>query len=131
MLQVVAILHNRKLRFAISSLIATACDHILFVVLIQFGTAAAVSNFISQGFGMVINFVLQKQFIFQLKRNAWLAFLLSLVFSLIGLLLGSFIVHFMTSLPAIDQMPYVGKLIATGIVFFYNYFTKRFAFERR
>lgn len=119
------------MRFAFSSIIATSLDHSLFVILVHVGVGAGVSNLFSQGAGMVVNFILQKQFIFNLKRSAWIAFILSLCFSFLGLLFGSLIVHLLTQLPVVDQFQYLGKIIATGIVFFYNYFTKRFAFERR
>jgi putative flippase GtrA len=131
MIKSTTILFNKKLKFAISSVIATGIDHILFVVLVQIGFGSGLSNLFSQGSGMLVNFLLQKEFIFKLERKVWVAFPLSFFFSMIGLLLGSLIVHLLTQLPIVEAIPYIGKVVATGIVFFYNYFTKRFAFEKR
>ena len=126
-----AIYYSKKLRFAISSAIATTVDHILFVVLVHFGLSPGVANVFSQGTGMGINFLLQKEFIFKLNRPLWQAFLFSLGFSMTGLFIGSLLVHIITQLPLIEHVPYLGKVIATCIVFLYNYFTKRYAFEKR
>ena len=126
-----AIYYSKKLKFAISSAIATTVDHVLFVVLVHLGLGPGIANLFSQGLGMVVNFLLQKEFIFKLCRPVWQVFLISLCFSLAGLIIGSSIVHMTTQLPLIEHVPYLGKVIATCIVFLYNYFTKRYAFEKR
>lgn len=126
-----SILQNKKLRFGLTSTMATAIDHILFVFLVHIGLIPGLSNLLSQGSGIVVNFILQKEFIFKVKRKIWMAFMLSLGFSLLGLMLGSMIVHATTFIPVVSKVPYLGKIIGTGIIFFYNYFTKRFAFEKR
>lgn len=118
-----------KVKFATASSVATLLDHGLFLVLLAAGIYPGLSNLISQFGGMVTNFFFQKKYIFDLKRTASNAFLYSLTFSVIGLLVGSGLVHLMMMIPLLESYPYMSKLTVTGLVFFYNYFTKRFSFE--
>ncbi|MGB0840548.1 MAG: GtrA family protein, partial [Chitinophagales bacterium] len=100
------------------------------------------ANIVSAFLGMVINFILQKQFIFILRRKLRTAFLISFVTSIIGISISTAIVYAFTKNNILfypfDQVPlivenyqFLVKLFATGIVFFYNFYMKRFAFEKR
>lgn len=119
-----------KLRFAATSAIATVADHAAFIVLVAFSILPFYANLLSQGLGMCLNFGLQKKFVFTLRRKLGHAFLLSMTFSLGGLLLGSLLVHALSTTALLSPYPYPCKAIATVAVFFYNFYTKRFAFEK-
>ncbi len=119
-----------KLKFAGSGVIATSIDYGLYMVLVQ-SLEPVSSNIISYSLAVMVNFLLQKRFIFTPKRKTSHAFALSIAFSLAGLLLSTLLIYGFNEIRLFDSNQYLIKLIVTGIVFFYNYYTKRFAFENR
>lgn len=121
---------TRQAKFAATSTIATLIDYVIYLVLVSFFFGPVVSNLISYGIGMLVNFQLQKKFIFLLKRKVQLAFALSLSFSLIGMALSTALIFTLTQLSFFMKYQFITKLVVTGIVFFYNFFTKKFAFEK-
>lgn len=124
-------LGKMKMKFGASSSIATVVDYVLYQILVRFLFGPAVSNVISASVGMIINFFLQKRFIFQLRRDARMAFVISVLVSVLGIFISTQIITYLTSHQYFNGNQYVIKAVATGIVFFYNFYMKRFAFERK
>jgi len=120
-----------KARFALSSSLATIIDYVLYQILVKHLFSPVVSNLISASVGMVVNFFIQKKYIFQLNRSAKVAFLISLLVSLGGISIGTTIVKTLNENEYFDNNQYIIKAIATGVVFFYNFYMKRFAFEKK
>lgn len=118
-----------KLKFGLTSSFATLVDYVIYVTLIYVEFTPVVANAISYSNGIVVNFFLQRTFIFQSKRNAYFTFFLSVTFSLIGLGISSLIIYTLLQIPTLNDYPVVVKMISTGVVFFYNFYTKRFAFQ--
>ena len=120
-----------KVKFAMSSSVATLVDYVLYQVLVRYLFSPVVSNLISATVGMVINFFLQKKYIFELKRSVKIAFIISLFVSVGGIGISTIIIHFLNKSEMLAGNQYIIKAIATGTVFFYNFYMKRFAFEKR
>lgn len=121
-----------KAKFATTGLVATSVDVGIFLGLVNFGGfSRVVANVISYSCGMVTNFLLQKRFVFNLQRAAWSAFVLSALVSLGGLSLNTFFVWTFSMIPLLGVYPLVPKLMATGLVFFYNFYLKRYVFEKK
>ena len=120
-----------KVKFAMSSSVATLVDYVLYQVLVRYLFSPVVSNLISATVGMVINFFLQKKYIFELKRSVNIAFIISLLVSVGGIGISTIIIHFLNNSEMLSGNQYIIKAIATGTVFFYNFYMKRFAFEKR
>ncbi len=118
-----------KVKFGLTSTIATAVDHIIYLVLIMYLIESR-AHFISYGIGMIINFLLQKRFVFMLKRRVYIAFIISILFSVLGLFAGTFLIHNFAKINFFSNHKYINKLAVTGIIFIYNFYTKRFAFEK-
>jgi putative flippase GtrA len=118
-----------KIKFGMTSIIATAVDHIIYLVLIRF-IIESKAHFISYAIGMITNFLLQKRFVFMLKRKVYTAFFLSVSFSIIGLFAGTFLIHSFSRIDFFANHKYYNKLLVTLIIFIYNFYTKRFAFEK-
>ena len=55
----------------------------------------------------------------------------SIAFSIVGLLLASIFIQLLVFIPLVAKYPYLAKIITTVLLFFYNYYSKRFAFEKR
>jgi putative flippase GtrA len=124
-------LFKLKFKFAMTSAIATALDYVLYMVLVTWFFAPVVSNIISYSISVVVNFSLQKRYIFTLERKVRTAFLLSVLVSVGGLILSTAIIYVLTKQAFFMEQQLITKLIATGLVFFYNFYLKRFVFEKR
>jgi len=124
-------LFKLKLKFATSSLLATVVDYGLYLFLVGSFFSPVLSNVISAGSGMLINFFVQKKYVFELKRSLKLTFAISLVSSLIGLTLGTGLIYLLNKYPFFEQQQFLTKGLVVGVIFFYNFYLKRFAFEKR
>jgi len=118
-----------KVKFGLTSTITTAIDHIIYLILIKY-LIESKAHFISYGIGIIINFLLQKRFVFMLKRRVYIAFIISVLFSIIGLIAGTLLIHNFAKTEFFSNHKYLNKLAVTGIIFIYNFYTKRFAFEK-
>lgn len=123
----------QKAKFAMTSGLATAVDIGLFYVLIThvFQGQWILSNTIAYGIAVLLNFTLQKLFVFDLKRSLGQAFALAMAVSFGGYLLNTGIIKLLSYIPELAAQPLIPKLIATGIVFFYNFYFKKYVFEKR
>ncbi len=120
-----------KAKYATTSAIATLLEYVVFGILKYQGFTGTYAHIVSYACGMVFNFLLQKRFIFDLKRSVRTAFLLAMLVSLGGMTLSTGIFVGLTQIQWFYENDYVAKLIATGIVFFYNFYLKRFVFEKK
>lgn len=120
-----------KAKYATTSAIATMLEYVVFGILKYQGFTGTYAHIVSYACGMVFNFVLQKRFIFDLKRSVRTAFLMAMLVSLGGMTLSTGIFVGLTQIQWFYENDYVAKLIATGIVFFYNFYLKRFVFEKK
>jgi putative flippase GtrA len=118
-------------RFAMTSGVATLFDYVVYLFLVGRFFSPALSNIISYSGAMILNFILQKRFVFSLQRKLGSAFALALLVSLGGMLISTGIVYTLSRIGFFNEHQYITKLIATGIVFFYNFYFKRFVFEKR
>ncbi len=118
-------------KFLTSSIIATGVDYALFFLLDWLFFGPVTAHAISYPIAVVVNFYLQKRFIFDLKRSLRSAFAISMIFSAIGWGLGVAMMYFLVKIPLFSSHPVLAKIIVTGILFFFNFFTKRYAFEKR
>ncbi len=111
--------------------LATSVDYFLYLFLVNRIFPPVVANIVSYSCSVVINFLLQKRFVFQLKGSASRAFAGSMLVSLGGLALSTGIIWSLNHLYFFEQRQYLTKLCATGLVFFYNFYFKRYVFEQK
>lgn len=117
-------------KFFSTSLVATLVDFALYTALLSI-LMPVTSHFISASSGMVVNFILQRKWVFKATRDVKTSFILSLIFSMGGILLGGLIIFGLTTFVFFIYNPLIAKIIAIGIIFFYNYITKKIAFGDR
>jgi len=120
-----------KLRYVSASVIATFVDYGLYGLLSWQGLSPVAAHIPSFSAGMVTNFLLQKKYVFQLQRRTHVAFGMAVLVSLGGLLLTTLLIGWLIRFPFFDTYHVVAKLVASGVVFFYNFYLKRYIFERR
>ncbi|MFT4758966.1 MAG: putative flippase GtrA [Paraglaciecola sp.] len=120
-----------KFKFALTSLVATALDYTLYIILVYQSFTPVLANTIAYTIAVILNFSLQKKFVFSMKRKERTVFMMAIGVSVVGLGLSNLIIWSLTQYPFFIEHPYVTKLIATGLVFFWNFYMKRFVFERK
>ncbi len=122
---------KEKIPFAITGGIATGVNYGLFMLLADRYLERVPATMIAYSSSVVLNFFMQRYFVFELKRSARSAFGLSMLVSGGGLVLDAVLVGGLNLIPFFHARKWLTKLLATGIVFFYNYYGKRRVFEGR
>lgn len=120
-----------KVKFAGAGAFATGVDYVLYLVLVNRILSPVLSNIVSYGTAVLINFTMHKRFIFSQKGATLPTFLASFSASMIGLSLSTAIIYGLNRWDFFAQHQYLTKLLTTGTLFFYNFYSKRFVFERR
>ena len=118
-------------RFGMTGLVATSVNYFLYLFLVHRVLPPVPATMIAYFTGGVINFFLQRYFVFDLRRSARSAFALSMLVSLGGLLIDASIIWGLHRIPALTGLEWLMKLISTGSVFVYNFIGKRWVFEGR
>jgi len=114
-------------KFFGTSVIATSVDFLLYIALIELFTPT-VSNAMSAGAGMIVNFTLQYRFVFTPTNTLKKSILFSMAFACLGVGLGTGLIHVLTRWTPLVRLPVAAKVITTCVIFFYNYFTRKFSF---
>jgi len=120
-----------KVQFGFASLMATGIDYSLFLGLVYLKFDAVNAHYFSASTGMLVNFVVQNKYVFLRERRLLPAFLLSMLVSIIGILLGGYLMGWIQGYDFWSSHLYLAKLVITGLIFFYNFYLKRFVFEKR
>ncbi len=120
-----------KLRFAMTGAIATAVDYSIYIALVNRVFSPVVSNLVSYPCGVLVNFMLHRRFVFKMQGKPARTFALSVLVSVGGLGLSTLLIHGLSQVAFFAAHQPVTKLAAAGVVFFYNFYLKRFVFEGR
>lgn len=120
---------KEKIPFALTGLVATGINFGVYLLLVDRYLPPGPATVIAYSSSVILNFFLQRYFVFELNRSVESAFALSMLVSAGGLVLDWLIVTGLHSFPYLGDQEWVIKLAATGIVFFYNFYAKRRVFE--
>lgn len=120
-----------KIKFGLSSLVATSGDLLLFSILADRFLSKSTSTLISRLFGMIINFILHKTFVFNLNRTLSHALGWSILISISGMALAWLIMYLVGDLEIWGGNKYYPKLLEVTSLFLFNFYFKRMAFEYR
>ena len=88
-----------KVKFASTSLVATVVDYTIYLLLVYSGFNKIYSNITSASIGFLVNFFLQKRFIFTLRRKVHSTFLMSMTFSAAGIGISTFLIYLLNKNP--------------------------------
>jgi putative flippase GtrA len=122
---------RQLLPFALTGTVATGINYGLYLLLVHRYLPPLPATLIAYSSSVVLNFFLQRYFVFELRRSLRSAFALSMLVSVGGLLLDAAIVYGLHAVPLFGDAEWIIKGVATGVVFFYNFFGKRLVFEGR
>ncbi len=121
-----------KLRYAMGGGIATSVDYMIYFSLADRILPPVYSQMIAYSVSVVVNFLFQKKFVFKLNRSTKSAFGLSMLVSMGGLILSTSILYLLLNLhPFLRAHQIFPKVMTSGIVFFYNFYLKRYVFEKK
>lgn len=120
-----------KVKFGLSGLLATAINYGLYLLLVNRFFAPVPANLIAYSTAVIVNFLLQKHFVFTAQGKLSVLFLRAMLVSIVGLGIDTGIIYLLNRQPFFADHQAITKLVSTGIVFFYNFYFKRYAFERK
>lgn len=124
-------LFKKMLKYAGVSYVGTVVDFLLFRFAFFYWFPLFYAELFASFIGMIINFFLQKKYVFTPSRNAYFAFGLSILSSFIVMSLGAFLITQLIKLPLFESFITLAKIGVIGIKFLLNFFTKRWIFEKR
>lgn len=116
---------DKFLKFFFVSIFVTTIDYLIFFSLYRL-TGILSAHIISYIIAIILSFILQKRFVFETNKSTTVTFLGILFFSLIGISLGY---TFLFSYHWLFGNIIIAKILMTVTMFFYNFFSKKFAFE--
>ena len=120
---------REKIPFALSGLVATGINYGVYLLLVDRYLPPGPATLIAYSSSVIVNFFLQRYFVFELNRSLRSAFAWSMLVSAGGLLLDWLIVTGLHRFPLVGGAEWAIKLVATFLVFFYNFYLKRYVFE--
>ncbi|MEM6878203.1 MAG: GtrA family protein [Bacteroidota bacterium] len=120
-----------KIPFFLSGLVATGVNYGLYLLLVDRYLHYQTATIVAYSSSVLLNFVLQRYFVFELRRSVRSAFGLSMLVSLGGLLLDSALIYIFHNWIIFSHQEWIIKGLVTGMVFFYNFYLKRLVFEGR
>ncbi|NJL75170.1 MAG: GtrA family protein [Saprospiraceae bacterium] len=121
-----------KSKFLLTSGLATAVDIGLYLLLLhQWGLQPVVAQSIAFPIAVLLNYLLQKWFIFEGNRKQHTIFILAMAVSGLGYFLSLLLVYGLNQVAVFQEHQLLLKVTEKGILFFYNFYLKRFAFEKK
>lgn len=121
-----------KSRFLVTSVIATAIDIGLYLLLFhRFDCSALVAQSIAYPTAVLVKFFLEKYFVFESNRKANTTFFLAMLVSTVGYGLSMLLVFLLNEVAFLHVHQLVLKLVEKAVLFLYNFYFKRLAFEKK
>jgi putative flippase GtrA len=120
-----------KARFAMTGAFATGVDYIVYLLLVNRVFTPVISNLISYPCGVLVNFMLHRRFVFHMKGQPGRTFLFSVLVSVGGMGLSTLLIYLLSEVSFFSEHQPITKLASASVVFFYNFYLKRFVFEGR
>ena len=120
---------REKIPFAVTGGIATAINGGVYLLLVDRVLPPGPATLIAYWSSVLLNFFMQRYFVFQLNRSLRSAFVLSMLVSVGGMGLDWLIVTGLHQFPVLGTAEWLIKGVAIFLVFFYNFYAKRRVFE--
>lgn len=124
-------LFGKKAKFAVGGGLATGIDYLIYFPLFAHGVAPAKAQIMAYSVSVIFNFFFQKFFVFEQRGSTRSTFMYSMLVSVGGLGISTALIYALNQIAFFHQYQLLTKLLTTGIVFFYNFYCKRYVFERR
>ena len=118
--------YGQIMRFAAAGFFCAGLEYLLFVLLTDsWAVKATWANFLSLSFGMTLNYVISRKWVFSGGRySSTVEFTAFVVCSVIGVVLNQYCFWILAEKLLID--PKASKLLAIGCIAAFNFLSKRF-----
>ena len=123
---------QQALKFCVVGVICTIIDFGVLILLREvFGVNYLIANIVAFTVSVIVNYILSMRYVFQGKKDTSKIkeFIIFVVLSAIGLGLNEWLMW--VSVNSLGLSYIVGKVIATGIVMVYNFFSKKLFLEEK
>lgn len=121
-----------KSKFLVTSIIATTVDIGLYLLLYhQFSLSAVAAQSIAYPIAVLLKFLLEKHFVFESNRKTSHTFALAMLVSGVGYILSLILVYYLNEIAFLQLHQLALKIVEKGVLFLYNFYFKRFAFEKK
>ncbi|MEM1215066.1 MAG: GtrA family protein [Bacteroidota bacterium] len=124
-------LFQKKLRYALGGGLATGVDYVIYFLLYKQGVLPVYAQVVAYIISVQFNFLFQRAFVFEQQRSTAVVYWWSMAVSGGGLVLSAGLIYIFNLFPFFQTYQILAKLGTTGILFFYNFYAKRYVFERR
>jgi putative flippase GtrA len=124
-------------KFGLGSVVATVVDLLLFVFVFSPILSPFYAYLAAAAIGISVNFLIQKLFIFEMKKSVYSTFFLSVSASIITTFIGAFLIEEFVGWSILTEnleethVKTAAYILVTGIRFFLNFFSKKYIFERK
>ncbi|MEJ6796124.1 MAG: GtrA family protein [Flavobacteriales bacterium] len=124
-------------KFGLGSVVATLVDLLLFIFVFSPILSPFYAYLAAAAIGISVNFLIQKLFIFEMKKSVYSTFLLSVSASIITTFIGAFLIEEFVEWSILTEnleethVKTAAYILVTGIRFFLNFFSKKYIFERK
>jgi putative flippase GtrA len=123
-------------KFGLGSVVATLVDLLLFIFVFSPILSPFYAYLAAAAIGISVNFLIQKLFIFEMKKSVYSTFFLSVSASIITTFIGAFLIEEFVEWSILTEnleethVKTAAYILVTGIRFFLNFFSKKYIFER-
>ena len=124
-------------KFGLGSVVATVVDLLLFIFVFSPILSPFYAYLAAAAIGISVNFLIQKLFIFEMKKSVYSTFFLSVSASIITTFIGAFLIEEFVEWSILTEnleethVKTAAYILVTGIRFFLNFFSKKYIFERK
>jgi len=119
------LIDRQKVKYLISSIIVTSVDYLIFIVAFKV-VGLIIANTLSYVVALNLSFNIQKRYIFKTERNITTAYMYIVIFAIIGVIIST------TTLYVLNYFLrniILAKVILIIIMFYYNFYSKKYAFN--
>lgn len=123
---------KQGLKFCVVGIICTIIDFAVLILLREvFGVNYLIANIVAFTVSVIVNYILSMRYVFRGKKDLSKVkeFIIFVILSAIGLGLNEFLMWLCVSNFGMNYI--LGKVIATGIVMVYNFFSKKIFLEEK
>jgi len=119
------LIDRQKVKYLISSIIVTSVDYLVFIVAFKV-VGLIIANTLSYVVALNLSFNIQKRYIFKTERNITTAYIYIVIFAIVGVIIST------TTLYVLNYFLrniILAKVILIIIMFYYNFYSKKYAFN--
>lgn len=116
-------------KFLLLGVVSTLIDYMIYTLAIENGVLYIYAIILGYSIGLLVNFIVGRYYVFTngIKvKNSYVEFLWIVLIAIGGVLINIFIVKYLSYSNSFALDPLLSRVIAIAIVFFWNYFCRKY-----